>query len=337
MTEPKICRKCVMPETPPEITLNTDGVCNLCLDYAKQAAAAPAEKALETDFTKILAQHRGRHEYDCLVMCSGGKDSTASLYYMKTRYKTKPLAFTFDHGFETEDALDNIKKAVEKLGVDFMLFRSDFMRDMFAKILSTGSKAVICHLCSIWYMDLTFKMAARFDIPIIIAGWTKGQSLRQPAMTKCACNITAPEFARMGAATKEFIAKHVRTDPKYKDFPTSMEEVLVRAQKKHKALVLSPHWFLPYDTQTYVETIQRELGWKYPALSYPAKSTNCYLNFISAHNSMKFYGYTHYHVEMSKLIRDGALTRAEALELLKTDFSKELLNKIAAPLGCKIE
>ena len=337
MTEPKICRKCVMPESLPEISLDSDGVCNLCLDYAAQAAAGTAEKALETDFTKILAQHRGKHEYDCLVMCSGGKDSTASLYYMKTRYKTKPLAFTFDHGFETEDALDNIKKAVEKLGVDFMLFRSDFMHDMFAKIINTGSPAVICHLCSIWYMDLTFKMAARFDIPIIIAGWTKGQSLRQPAMTKCACNITAPEFARMGAATKEFIARHVRTDPKYKDFPVSMEEVLARAQKKHKALVLSPHWFLPYDTQTYVETIERELGWKYPALSYPAKSTNCYLNFISAHNSMKYYGYTHYHVEMSKLIRDGALTRAEALELLKTDFSKELLNKIAAPLGCKIE
>ncbi len=326
-----------MPEARPEIFLDADGVCNLCLEHAKRTAAAPEEKPLETDFTKILAQHRGKHEYDCLVMCSGGKDSTASLYYMKTRYKTKPLAFTFDHGFETEDALENIKRAVEKLGVDFMLFRSDFMHDMFAKILNTGSPAVICHLCSIWYMDLTFKMAARFDIPIIIAGWTKGQSLRQPAMTKCACNITAPEFSRMGAATKEFIDKHVRTDPKYKDFPASMEEVLARAQKRHKSLVLSPHWFLPYDAQEYVETIERELGWKYPALSYPKKSTNCYLNFISAHNSMRYYGYTHYHVEMSKLIRDGALTRAEALELLKMDFSKELLNKIAAPLGCKIE
>lgn len=336
MTEQKICRKCVMPEALPEIFLDADGVCNICVEHARQAAVAPAQKELETDFTKILAQHRGKHEYDCLVMCSGGKDSTASLYYMKTRYKTKPLAFTFDHGFETEDALENVKKAVEKLGVDFMLFRSDFMHDMFAKILNTGSKAVICHLCSIWYMDLTFKMAARFDIPIIIAGWTKGQSLRQPAMTRCACNITAPEFLRMGEATKEFIDKHVRTDPKYKDFPASMEEVLARAQKRHKALVLSPHWFLPYDAQTYVETIQRELGWKYPALSYPAKSTNCYLNYISVHNSMKFYGYTHYHVEMSKLVREGSLTRAEALELLKMDFSKELLNKIAALLGCKI-
>ena len=337
MTEPKICIKCVMPEAKPEIFLDEHGVCNICVQHAKDKTSAEAEKGLETDFTKILAQHRGKHEYDCLVMCSGGKDSTASLYYMKTRYKTKPLAFTFDHGFETEDALANVKNAVDKLGVDFVLFKSDFMNDMFAKILTSGSKAVICHLCSIWYMDLTFKMAARFDIPIIIAGWTKGQSLRQPAMTKCACNITALEFARMGVATKEFIKDHVKTDPKYKDFPCSMEEVLARAQKRHKCMVLSPHWFLPYDAVEYTETIKRELGWDYPKSSYPKKSTNCSLNFISASNSMKFYGYTHYHVEMSKLIRDGLLTRSEALDLLKQDFTDEMLNAIAAPLGCKAD
>ena len=99
MTEHAICRKCVMPESKPWIRLNEDGVCDICLQYAREKAAGAVEKNLESDFTNILALHRGRHEYDCLVMCSGGKDSTASLYYMKTRYKTKPLAFTFDHGF----------------------------------------------------------------------------------------------------------------------------------------------------------------------------------------------------------------------------------------------
>jgi 3-dehydroquinate dehydratase len=116
-----------------------------------------------------------------------------------------------------------------------------------------------------------------------------------------------------------------------------MEEVLARAGKKHKCLLLSPHWFLPQEADEYTALVQKELGWKYPKLSYPAKSTNCLLNYISVHNSMKHYGYTHYHVEMSKLIREGALSRAEALELLKLDFGRDLLTKIAAPLGCAIE
>ena len=336
MTEPKICRKCVMPESKPWVALDAEGVCDVCRRHEAAKAAAP-DKGLESDFTSILAQHRGKHEYDCLVMCSGGKDSTASLYYMKTRYKTKPLAFMFDHGFETADAVENVTRACGKLGVELLTFRSGFMNDMFRKVLETGSKAVLCHLCSIWYMDLTFKMAARFDIPIIIAGWTKGQSLRQPAMTKCACSIDAPEFAGMAAATREFLRDHVRTDPKYKDFPASMEEVLERAKKRHRSLVLSPHWFLPYDSGEYTEVIKKELGWRQPALSYPAKSTNCELNFLSVKRSMENYGYTHYHVEMSKLIRDGLMTRDEALELLRQDFTPELLDAIAARLGCRAD
>lgn len=320
----------MLPETKPEIWLNKDGICNVCLEYekAKQSIA----KSLETDFIKILNQYKGKGEYDCLVMCSGGKDSTASLYYMKRRYKLNPLAFTFDHGFETEDALENIRNAVEILEVDFLFFKSDFMKDMFSKILKTKSKAVICHLCSIWYMDLTFKMAARFNTPIIIAGWTKGQSTKQPLMSRCGCGINQSEFVSMARATEEFLEKHVRTDPKYKNFPKSMEEVLTRAQKIHKCLVLSPHWFLPYGSDVYVETIKNELKWKLPKLSYPANSTNCYLNFISVYNAMKYYGYTHYHVEMSKLIREGLLTREEALKSLEANFSKELLNSIAAKL-----
>lgn len=328
----RICARCVMPETPPEIVLDAAGVCSLCREHDARKAREPETKFLETDFLKIVDQHRGKHEYDCLVMCSGGKDSTAALYYMKRRYKLNCLAFTFDHGFETEDALANVRKAVERLDVDFVLHRSTFMNDMFAKVLKTGSKAVLCHLCSMWYMDLTFKTAARYDAPIIIAGWTKGQMTKQPVMSKCACNISAPEYARMGRATRDFLLT-LKDDPKYADFPASMEELLARAKKRHKSLVLSPHWFLPYSSDEYLETIRKELGWEFPRLSYPARSTNCSLNFISVHNSMRFYGYTHYHVEMSKMVRDGLLARAEALELLRIDFDEALLDRIAEPLG----
>ena len=143
--EKAICKKCVLPDSPPDITLDAEGVCNVCRAHEKSGAACSVP-LLETDFVKILAQHKGKHAYDCLVMCSGGKDSTASLYYMKRRYKANPLAFMFDHGFETEDAVANVQRAVEKLGVDFLSFRSTFMHGIFSKILKTGSQAVICHL-----------------------------------------------------------------------------------------------------------------------------------------------------------------------------------------------
>jgi hypothetical protein len=111
-----------------------------------------------------------------------------------------------------------------------------------------------------------------------------------------------------------------------------MEEVLVRAKKRQKCAVLSPHWFLPFNSDVYVELIKKELKWKYPQLSYPAYTTNCHLNFISVYNSMRYFGYTHYHVEMSKLIREGLLSREEALKNLRINFDQELLNSISKKL-----
>lgn len=335
LDEKKLCKRCVMPEVPPHIKFNDQGICSLCQDHDKNEQFESEARPLETDFIKILNKNKGKGKYDCLVMCSGGKDSTSSLYYMKKRYKLNPLAFSFDHGFETDDAMDNVKRAAEKLGVDFLFFKSSFMDDMFSKILKTGSKAVICHLCSIWYMQLTYDLAARFEIPLIIAGWTKGQSTKQPVMSKCACNISAPEYAAMSIETIKFIDEHVKMDPKYKDFPHSMAEVVKRAKKKFKSLVVSPHWFLPYEADEYVDLIKRELGWEYPELSYPAKTTNCLLNYISVFNSIKNFGYTHYQVEMSKMIRMGHLLRSEALKDLELNFNKELLNKISERLDYK--
>jgi tRNA(Ile)-lysidine synthase TilS/MesJ len=331
-----LCARCVLPESKPDIFLDSEGICNVCRETEKNMAAATDNvKLLESDFVRILNKYRGKHKYECLVMCSGGKDSTSSLYYMKKRYKLNPLAFTFDHGFETEDALENINNAVDALGVDFLFFKTDYMKDMFNKIITTQSQAVICHPCSIWYMQLTFDIAAQYDIPIIIAGWTKGQSTNQGPMTKCACNISSPEYASMSVATKAFLAT-LKHDPKYKDFPDSMEEVLQRANKKHKAMVLSPHWFLDTDAEEYTELLKKELNWKYPKLSYPAKSTNCYLNFLSVYYSLKYYGFTHYHVEMSKMIRANLMTREEALKNLEINYDQQLLDSIGKKLNCKI-
>lgn len=333
-----LCKRCVLPETKPAIWLNDDGICNICSqDDAEKEGRTHVPPVLETDLVKILNQNRGKNKYDCLVMCSGGKDSTAALYYMKRRYNMNVLAFMFDHGFETEDAVANVKNAVEILGVDFLFFKSSEMNGVFSKIIQTKSTAVICHLCSIWYMQLTFDIAARYTIPIIIAGWTKGQSIKQPVMTKCACSIDAPEYASMAKATKEFLADELRKDPRYKDFPSSMEEVVTQAKKRHRCTVLSPHWFLPFDQETYISLITKELKWKLPRLSYPRNSTNCYMNFISVHNAMKHFGYTHYHIEMSKMIREGLISREQALHDLEIFFDRDLLNSIAGKLGCTVE
>jgi hypothetical protein len=330
----RICTRCVLPEMPPHITMDDRGICTLCRLHAEQERLP---MFLESDFIKILDKKRGKHRYDCLVMCSGGKDSTAALYFMKERYNCNPLAFTFDHGFEQRDSLANVRRAVEKLGVDYVFFKTNYMKDMFKKMIQSKSKAVICHPCSIWYMDLAYTMAKRFDAPLIIAGWTKGQSKKQEVMSNCGCNVHQPEYRAMAEETQRFLDEELHDMPKYKNFPRTMEIMLKRAKKRHKAMVMSPHWFLPYGPDEYVEIIKDKLDWGYTETSYPRKSTNCLLNFVSVHNSMRDYGYTHYHVEMSKLVRQGEMSREEALKNLNMDFDENLLDTILNELNLGVD
>ncbi|MGM0650407.1 MAG: hypothetical protein ACQES1_07875 [Bacteroidota bacterium] len=327
----KICKRCVMPESPPYIYLNEDGICNLCVAY-DLSGNTENKKPLESDLIKILSKNKRKGKYDCMVMCSGGKDSTSALYYMKKRYKLTPLAFTFDHGFEPDDAMENIKKATDVLNVDFMLYKSMYMADMFRKIITSGSPTVLCHPCSIWYMDLAYDIAERFDIPLIVAGWTSGQSSNDAIETKSGCGQHNPEFRQMSEDTEAFLKTGIDI-PKYKNFPKSMQAVIKKHKKRKRAQVISPHWFLPYGPEDYVPLIQKELDWHYPKHSYPKGSTNCSLNFLSVYYSMKHYGYTHYHVEASKLIRQGQLLREEAIEQLKINFDEETLQEESKKLG----
>ncbi len=328
-----ICTRCVLPGTGPDLHLDGEGICNVCRDHEHRAAAGGEERQpLETDFVRRLGKYRGRGRYDCLVMLSGGKDSTAALYFMKRRYHMSPLAFTFDLGFETEEAMANVKNAVDALGVDLLVHRSGYMLDLFRRIIETGAKVVLCHPCSIYYMQLVFETARRYRTPLVIAGWTRGQLARREDAVRGRYDGGSPEYRAMARATREFLAT-LRGDPKYGDFPATMEEVVRRAGRRGRIVVESPHWYLPEATEDHTALLERELGWKRPARSYPEGSTNCSLNFLSSHLSLRHYGYTHYHVEMSKLIRDGLLTREEALRRLRPDFDPEELRAIAAHCG----
>lgn len=333
MTETMLCSTCVLPEVKPHIFFDAEQVCNICREF-EQRERVPL--GLESDFIRILDKKRGKHRYDCLVMCSGGKDSTAALYYVTKRYKLNPLVFTFNHGFVPDEHLESARKTVEKLGVDWIYFQTDFMKEMFRKIIKTRSKVVICPVCSLWYMLKTYEIAAQFDVPIIISGWTKGQVSGNPrsVLSKCACDQDPDEFRSMSNATREFMDKHVRTDPRYKDFPRTMDEVLKIAKKKYryKGIVLSPHWFVPGGPDEYVPLIKEKLDWDYPQRSYPKKTTNCDMNFLASKLSMENYGYSVYHIEMSNLIRMGMITRTEALAALEMDFSQEILDNIYSKL-----
>lgn len=106
--EIKICQRCVLPETFPNIRFNEKGVCNFCMEYKKSEPNFEKEKELEMIFESL----KRNNPYNCLVPLSGGKDSAFVLYIIVKKYNLKPFAITLNNYFRTKIADINLKAVI---------------------------------------------------------------------------------------------------------------------------------------------------------------------------------------------------------------------------------
>ncbi len=117
------CSKCILPETFPFIEFDPSGVCNYCRNYVR--IQLKGKKTLE----KIVDKCRSKNgEPDCLVMISGGRDSSYALHYMKTILNMNPVAYTYDWGMVTDLARRNIARICGKLEIEHILLSAEIKK-----------------------------------------------------------------------------------------------------------------------------------------------------------------------------------------------------------------
>ena len=117
----KRCTKCLLPETFPFIDFDKNGVCNYCRNYKLKNEPKPL-----SELEKLVEPYRKRNgEVDCLVPYSGGRDSTFTLHFVKKVLKMNPIAFTYDWGMVTDLARRNIARVTGKLGVENIIVAAD--------------------------------------------------------------------------------------------------------------------------------------------------------------------------------------------------------------------
>ena len=92
------CKKCLLPETHETISFDSKGTCNICLQHSEKKEKINWESKKE-ELKKLISEHKGKFEYDCIIPFSGGKDSTWTLYYLNNVCKIHPRVVRFDDGF----------------------------------------------------------------------------------------------------------------------------------------------------------------------------------------------------------------------------------------------
>ncbi len=116
------CRKCVLPETMPFIEFDDNGVCNYCKTYKKvEYRGKDALNSWKEEYLK-------NNENKSMVAFSGGRDSSYGLHYFVKEMGIKPIVYCYDWGMVTDLARRNQSRMCSQLGIEFVLVSADIKK-----------------------------------------------------------------------------------------------------------------------------------------------------------------------------------------------------------------
>ena len=112
------CKRCVMPDTKPDLHLDSDGICNSCRSYEKRGNIDWISR--KNELTQILEKYRCKDgkNWDCVIPVSGGKDSTFQVIKM-LQFGMNPLCVTATTCDLSDIGRKNIEN-IKNLGVDYI-------------------------------------------------------------------------------------------------------------------------------------------------------------------------------------------------------------------------
>jgi len=313
----ELCTRCVLPSNFPSIIFNNEGVCNYCEFY-------DANQSILTDFTSLekefiirieKAKDRAKGLYDCLVGFSGGKDSTYIIYELKSKYKMRVLAFTYDNGLCSEYSHRSIINLLKKLDVDHVRFtpNESFFRKAYSLSASEGKQINFCTPCCRYAHYYSHLTASEKGIPLVVNGRSRGQIL-QAVLSK---KMLEPFETTYGFREGEYVARKILDysllDRLEKD---NISEPLLSSKTEN----LSYFMYHPYDQERNMDFIEENLGWE----RYPKgmDHLDCWAHPLAMHLRFTQTGSSYLCGELSVDIREGKISREEALLILEKDIKE---------------
>ncbi len=329
----KVCSRCILDEKFPGISFDDQGVCSLCQRAQMVRDRNQLMAEYRARFEELLEKRQGTGPYDILMAYSGGKDSTYTLELFIKRYDLRVLALTFDNGFISPFAIENIQCVTDQLGVDHIFIRPNFpllkrifataaRRDLFPpKAMERASS--ICTSCIGFVKSILLKTAMEKGIPFVGFGWSPGQAPVQSSVMQTnprLASLTQKSFwPRMekvaGEDLSRFYLSRQELSRPVADFPVNVH----------------PLAFYPYDEEAIRTRIQR-LGWQETPDTDP-NSSNCLLNAFANQVHLQRWGFHPYAWEMAGIVRAGGISREQALAKIHEPPSGQLVESVRAKLG----
>lgn len=134
---------------------------------------------MNQSFIEKLKKINDNKDYDCLLMFSGGKDSSYLLYHLAVELQLKVLTVTLTHDFLPKETIENINSFAQRFAKKHISIENTYLNHSGKHFLETwinnpdeGSLITLCTGCRLGLIKPIVETARRFNIKAVISGHT---------------------------------------------------------------------------------------------------------------------------------------------------------------------
>ncbi len=319
----RICKTCIMDESDTTITFDEDGICCYCKNFHSEILPnwhtdERGYSLLMKNAEKIKSDGKNR-DFDCIIGLSGGLDSSYCAYIVKEVMGLRPMLFHVDAGWNTDQAVSNIEKIVDGLGLDLYteVVNWEEIKDLQVAFLrSQVPHQDIPQDCA--FFSTLYQFARKNKIKYVITGGNfSSECIREPEEWGA---YPGNDKTFIKGIHKKFGSRPLKSFPIIDVFVSKLYYTYILGMR-----VFKPLDHIPYFKEDAEKLLESKYGWKkFKHKHHESRFTR----FFEDYWLPKKFGYDRRKAHFSSLILTGQMDRSEALNRIQTsELNEEFLNQ----------
>lgn len=322
----RFCEACGLSEKYPSADIDASGICAICQRFRQQKERVMEWFGTGEEFADIAARMKSEAtgDHDCIVLFSGGKDSTYMLYQL-VKFGLRPVALTLENGYLSKQAKDNISRAVQDLGVDHEYLGTPYMDQIFADSLKTFNN--VCNGCFKTIYTLSTRYALERNIGYVVTGLSRGQ-LFETRLDDLFDRDDVPidAYDELIASARKVYHRQDDLISKCLDGAIFQDDATF-----DKVQFVDFYRYIDVPLSEVYAFLESRAPWVRPTDT--GRSTNCLINDTGIFVHTRQTGYHNYALPYSWDVRLGHKTRDEALEELNDHIDADSVKQNLQQIG----